>query len=517
MPLDPNIALQGQVANPFQSVGQATQAMSGLQQLANMRQQNQMMQADTQLLNQQASIGDQMQNERQTYTSAMQDPNAPFRNSDGTIDPQKFQVWGNSNIPLMNSQYGGEMLKHNEGINNFKTTIANMATKDHDVANATMSSWLNPDGSLAVKPLDMIKQLEQSRTQMTGVGKNFTDQAQDFIMQNKDNPQALAQGIAQFSRTTTPAVTQQGERRANTSFVNNGAATVPVSNTGDYGNAPGTQTGTGVANQIGPDQRESLIPNPVTGGWSVQQKNPNGQINGLTNPPSQGVYQMSPGDKEQLPALNDERNAARAAYNAAPLQHTNNKIVLDNVDSLLATGNTGNAWRNITSAFGLNPGSADKDGKFDPATAYDLVGKGLERSALQAAQSMGPQTNAGLSAQVAANGSTSYTPAAIKEIVKLNDAITTGAQSYQPGLERAISANSAKGVLAKKDFDAAWGANFDPQIFQMYNAIKANDTGEQAAIIKKLGGTDSPAYKKFMQKAANLQSLSNTGSLPPQK
>ncbi|PEH66248.1 hypothetical protein CRM91_28715 [Burkholderia ambifaria] len=142
-----------------------------------------------------------------------------------------------------------------------------------------------------------------------------------------------------------------------------------------------------------------------------------------------------------------------------------------------------------------------------------MVGKGLERSALQAAQSMGPQTNAGLAAQVAANGSTHYTPAAIKEITKLNDAITTGAQSYQPGLERAIAANPSAGVFAKRSFDQAWGANFDPRIYQMYNAAKSGDAAEVNSIVSSLGGKNSAQFKALMQKAANLQKLSNTGVL----
>ncbi|ABI86462.1 hypothetical protein Bamb_0903 [Burkholderia ambifaria AMMD] len=196
------------------------------------------------------------------------------------------------------------------------------------------------------------------------------------------------------------------------------------------------------------------------------------------------------------------------AYANAGLQHTNNQIVLQNIDNVGATGVSGQAFRNIASAFGFNPGDAK-----DPATAYDMVGKGLERSALQAAQSMGPQTNAGLAAQVAANGSTHYTPAAIKEITKLNDAITTGAQSYQPGLERAIAANPSAGVFAKRSFDQAWGANFDPRIYQMYNAAKSGDAAEVNSIVSSLGGKNSAQFKALMQKAANLQKLSNTGVL----
>ena len=511
MPLDPSIPLQVQSQpNPF---GQAVQTASGLAQLANIRQQNQLMQAETQNLNQSAQYNTQLQNERNVYQSAMQNKNSPFYNADGTIDPNKFQVWGNQNVPLMNSEFGGAMLKQNQAINEYHSTVANMATKDHDIVNAQIGSWVKPDGTLSASPLDMIKQLEASRSQLSGPGKNFVDQAQNFILNNKDNPQALAQGIAQYSRTTTAPATQFSQRQGATSFINTGGATVPVSNTGDFGAAPGTPTGQGIANTLTPGERQTVGTMPGTNTPVIITKSPNGLDTTMTSPSTQGVYVPQPGDQQQLPVLSAERDAARQAYNGAALQHTNNQLILSNIDNVGATGKAGQSWRTLSSMFGFDPGAADKNGNFDQATAYDLVGKGLERSALQAAQSMGPQTNAGLSAQIAANGSTQYTPAAIKEVTKLNDAIVTGAQSYQPGLERAIAANPSAGVFAKRDFDKAWGANFDPTIFQYYNAIKSGDQGEQAAILKKLGGTNSPAYKAMLQKAQNLQTLSNKGSL----
>ena len=55
MPIDPSSPMQVQQGSPFQSMGQATQALSGLAQLQNVRQQNQMMQAETQNLQQTAS------------------------------------------------------------------------------------------------------------------------------------------------------------------------------------------------------------------------------------------------------------------------------------------------------------------------------------------------------------------------------------------------------------------------------------------------------------------------------
>lgn len=513
MPLDPNIALQGQVANPFQSMGQAVQTASGLAQLANVQQQNQLMQAETQNLNQSAQYNTQIQNERNVYQSAMQNKNSPFYNADGTIDPDKFQVWGNQNVPLMNSEFGGAMLKQNQAINEYHSTVANMATKDHDIVNAQIGSWVKPDGTLAASPLDMIKQLEASRSQLSGPGKNFVDQAQNFILNNKDNPQALAQGIAQYSRTTTSPENQATARRASNTFVNTGGATVPVSNTGEYGAQIGTPTGQGVANTLTPGERQTVGTMPGTNTPVIITRSPNGMDTTMTSPSTQGVYVPQPGDDKLVQPLTDERTAAKSAYLAAPTQHTNNQLILSNIDNVGATGKSGQAWRTMASMLGFDPGAADKNGNFDQATAYDLVGKGLERNAVQAASAMGNQTATAINAQVAANGSLNYTPAAIKEVTKLNDAITTGTQSYQPGLERAISSNPSAGIFAKKQFDQQWGANFMPEIFELINAKQNGDQAGEAAIVKKLGGTDSDAYKAMLKKAANLRQLSNTGGL----
>ncbi|MGG1948968.1 hypothetical protein AB1286_29880 [Trinickia sp. NRRL B-1857] len=508
MPIDPSIPLQVNQGSPMQSMGQTLQPMVSLAQLANIRQQNQMMQAETLNLQQQASQGAQLQSERQAYSAALQDPNSSFYNADGTVDPNKFQVWATHNIPLSQNLYGQELLAHTDAINKYKTTVANMSQGDHQIVNAAISSFVRPDGSVTSTPQQMGAQLDALTPQLTGYGTSFVNQAKQAIANTASNPQALGQVLTQLARTTTPATTQQDQRRASTALINNGAATVPVSNTGDYGVQPGTPTGGGIANQVGPEGRQTVTGNPLTGGMSVVNRDANGNITGVTNPPTQGVYVPQPGDVQALPELQAERDSARTQYTAAGTQHENNRIVLSNIDNVGATGVSGPAWRNIASVFGLNPGDAK-----DSATAYDMVGKGLERSALQAAQSMGPQTNAGLDAQIKANGSLGYTPQAIKEITKLNDALVTGTQSYQPGLERAIAANPSAGVFAKRQFDQAWGANFDPTIFRYYNAIKNGDAAEQQAIVKQLGGLNSKGYNAMMQKAKNLQQLSNTGSL----
>jgi hypothetical protein len=509
MPIDASIPLQGQQFSPFQSMNQATQSLSSLAQLQNIRQQNQMMQAETQNLQQSVQYNTQMQNERNTFSQAMQDPNAPFKNPDGTIDYDKMQQWAATNTPLVGSEYGSQIMQLAQHVNQYKTTLSSMADSDMQRTNAVLHSFMGPNGQPITDPQTMTGQLSALKKTLSGPGARYVDMATEAIQKSGSNPQLLQTALGQLARDTTPASTQASQMQGATQMLNNGAQTLPVTTNGEYGQAPGMATGTpGIPNQIGPEGRQQVTTNPTSGAYNVVNRDANGNIIGVTNAPTQNVYQPQPGDAEQKPILAAQRQAAQDQFLAAGAQHENNRIVLSNIDNVAATGSSGQAMRNIASAMGLNIGPG-----VDAATAYDMVGKGLERSALQAAQSMALSTNAGLEAQIRANGSLHYTPQAIKEITKLNDALTSGSQAYQPGLERAIAANPSAGVFAKRQFDQAWGANFDPIVFRYYNAIKNSDTAEQQAILKQLGGTNSKAYSTMMQKAQNLQQLSNTGNL----
>ncbi|MBB2928397.1 hypothetical protein [Paraburkholderia silvatlantica] len=510
MPIDPSIPLQVQQSSPFASMNQATQALSSLAQMKNIQQQGQMFQAETQNLNNQAQTTTQENNEWQSYANLLKnDPQHQIHDpSTGLLDPNKAQSWMQNNMPLTGAKFGDDLINHVNTVNTWRSNVA--ATSDADRARiaSTVGSFIGPNG-LTGTPQQIGTALNTLRGQLASDGGQAT---MGMVMQGLRNtqgdPQTMYNVLSEVSRMATPASTQAAARQGATSFVNNGAQTLPVASTGDFGQQPGSVTGPGINNQVGPEGRQTIGQNPLTGGQTVVNKDESGNITGVTNAPTQGVYMPQPGDKEALPVLQAERDAARQQFSGAGLQHTNNQIVLDNIDNIGATGPAGQAFRNIASAFGFNAGDAK-----DSATAYDMVGKGLERSALQAAQSMGPQTNAGLDAQIKANGSLSYTPTAIKQITRLNDAIVSGTQSYQPGLERAISANPSAGVFAKRQFDEAWGANFDPRIYEMYNAAKAGDTTTVNSIVSGLGGKDSTQFKSLMKKAANLQQLSNTGGI----
>jgi hypothetical protein len=488
--------------NPNQTI----QSLSGILGIANAQQQLQLGQQQLQVGAGTAQSAQQQLDERQLYQSALssgKDPDGnPIKNPDGTLNYPAVSKFANKYLPITGQAVQQGIIQTLDNANNYHSDALKLTNDQRAAVSGVLASGIGePDTSGVMSRLDTLAQQNPDLAPFV----NSTKQSVGSIPPNASpdqRNQILRKGVQALQPAATTAA-QQGNQLITSTGPNGG---VQVSNINPLSATPVGPVGPEIAQGIPLGERSQLTTNPVSGGLAVVNRGGNGQITGVTNPPTQNVYNPSPGDLQAIPGLSAEREQARQAYANAPSAHTNNQLVLQNIDNVAATGPLGQKARNALSVFGLDANS-------DAATAYDLVGKGLERSALQAAQSMGPNTNAGLDAQIKANGSLSYTPAAIKEVTKLNDALTTGVQAYQPGLERAIAADPAKGVIAKRQFDQQWGANFDPNIFKYYNAIKSGDSTEQQAIVKQLGGLNSPGYNAMMKKAQALQQLSNTGSV----
>lgn len=444
--------------------------------------------------------------ERQLLQQTMRDGKDPdgnsLKNPDGSFNTTAFTAFANKSLPLTGQGVVQNVVKtQGDQLGVQKAALGLTGDERNLVSNAFQSAAASEDPlGAATSGLAQLGAMSPQMAAFVKAQAPFVPHLQ--AMSPQQQKQALVTAAQQYAppeATRTATAPQMGT----TTGPNGGVQAVQ---TNPLSAVPMGAVGPETAQGIPLGERSTVGVNPLTNGPTVINKNGQGQVTGITNAPTQGVYVPQPGDAQALPGLSAEREAARGAYASAAAAHTNNQLVLQNIDNVAATGQLGLKARNLLSAFGVNPNS-------DAATAYDLVGKGLERSALQAAQSMGPNTNAGLDAQIKANGSLGYTPQAIKEVTKLNDALTTGVQSYQPGLERAIAANPSAGVFAKRQFDQQWGANFDPNVFKYYNAIKSGDTAEQQAVVKSLGGLNSKGYNAMMQKAQNLQKLSNSGSL----
>ncbi|UTV54783.1 hypothetical protein [Burkholderia arboris] len=500
MPPDFGSPVADQITPP--NPNQGIQTLSNLMSLRGQQQKLQVGAGEAQQAQQQMG-------ERQTLQQAMLSGKDPDGNSlkgaDGQIDPVAMANFANKYMPLTGQGVQQSIIKSlsdrvalNDSVRglgqNYRNDVSGIVRSA--IGTQQTPAELNDAlGAYAKQNPDAAPAVSRAQSLIGSAPANMPQAQRDSALQHLAMQFQPANTTAQEQAPATTQITGPG----------GGSQTVQVN---PYSAVPMGAVGPETAQGIPLGERQTVTQNQLTGGPQVTTKNGQGQVVGITNAPTQGVYVPQPGDKEALPVLSAERDAARTAFTNAGLQHENNRIVLSNIDNVPATGPVGQTVRNIATSMGLNIGP-DVDG----ATAYDMVGKGLERSALQAAQSMGPSTNAGLEAQIKANGSLAYTKDAIKQITRLNDSLTSGLQAYQPGLERAISANPSAGVFAKRQFDQAWGANFDPRIFEMYNAAKGGDTATVNSIVTSLGGKNSAQFKALMQKAANLNQLSNGGGL----
>lgn len=491
MALDPTIALQAQPP----SFDTALKPVASLLGIAGAQQQLQ-----TGRL-QQGQLQSQLE-ERQNLANI--DWNK-FRDKDGNLDPVAA---GNAALQASPAFYGPQLAKQ------FNDVAKDQITIKQGLQNLNESQ--RKDIYAGLGALSMDPQLSPAKV---------LDWASQYSQQNPGAAPLLSTALKHAPKTDDPKQWQQwlitnrnsviapSAQTTNTTLVNDGAATHVVQNS-PY--QPGAVQDVGqIGNQVGPMQREE-VQQDALGNKYIVQRGANGAILNTRQVPGSynavgggstpsGPAVMPPGGQQAIDDAAKEVTAARAAANNAPIMHDLNRQIIAEADKGLNTGSLGALTQKIASATGYSLGEQS-------ATDYNTLGKLLERSALQAAQGMGPHTNAGLEAQVRANGSLDYTPQAIRKIAVLNDALTSGAEHYRSGLEQALQA-SGQNPAAKRSFDQQWSQNFDPRIMRLENAAASGDQKEIAEVMKELGGAGSKAARDLRTKAANLQTLISRGHL----
>jgi hypothetical protein len=488
MALDPTIALQAQAP----SFDTALKPVASLLGIAGAQQQLQ-----TGRL-QQTQLQGQLQ-ERENLSKI--DWNK-FRDQDGNLDPIAA---GNAALQAAPAFYGPALAKQLNDVAKDSITIKQglqnlNKSQREDIASGLGALSMDPQLS-GSKVLDWASQYSQ---QNPG--------AASLLMTALKHAPADPGQLKQWLITNRNSVIAPSAQTTNTTLVNDGAETHVVQNS-PY--QPGAVQDVGqIANQVAPMQREEIQADALNNRYIVQ-RGANGAIlntrpvpgsyNAVTSAPGAGPAMLPPGGAGAIDDAQKEVTAARAAANNAPIMHDLNRQIITEADKGLNTGSLGALTQKIASATGYTLGS-------DSATDYNTLGKLLERSALQAAQGMGPHTNAGLEAQVRANGSLDYTPQAIRKIAVLNDALTSGAEHYRSGLEQALQ-GSGQNPAVKRTFDQQWAQNFDPRIMRLENAAASGDQKEIADLMKELGGAGSKAARDLRTKAANLQTLISKGHL----
>jgi hypothetical protein len=494
MALDPTIALQAQPP----SFDTALKPVASLLGIAGAQQQLQTGQL------QQNQLQGQLQ-ERKNLSKI--DWNQ-FRDKDGNLDPIAA---GNAALQAAPAFYGPTLAKQLNDVAKDSITIKqglqNLNKSQREDIGAGLGA-LSMDPQLSpAKVLDWASQYSQ---QNPG--------AAPLLMTALKHAPADPVQLKQWLLTNRNSVIAPASQTTNTTAVSDGASTHLIQSS-PY--QPGTVQDVGqVANKITPMQQEE-IQTDALGNRYIVQRGANGVIlntrpvpgsyNAVGGVPGTGPVNMPPGGPGMIDDAQKEVTAARAAANQAPVLHDLNRSIIDLVDKGVTTGSASAVWSKAAQVangvFGTNVEFGD-----NTATNYNTLGKLLERSALTAAQGMGPHTNAGLEAQVRANGSLDYTPQAIRKIAVLNDALTSGAEHYRSGLEQALQ-TSGQNPAVKRVFDQQWAQNFDPRIMRLENARASGDQKEVGAVLQEVGGAGSKGARDLMNKARNLNVLIQQGHL----
>ena len=484
--------------NPNQGI----QTLSGLLSLKQQQQALQTGAFEQQATAAKASQAQQENQELQALSqftrTAVQDPT--FRNADGSLNMEKFQKGAAAVAPVYGQAYIGQATSNANAMVDNRKALLGLSNEQRK----TLGGYF---GAVAAKPdatrEDFLDAAERARTVSDDPAyQRSVDRMLMSAPNVRDMPTAQAsQAVRQWARgismeTGAPVSAESGP---SVQMVQGPNGLVP---TNVNPQAPG-----GVA-PVGPTQAQGIAPtivtSPVTGGQGVVGGSP-----GLNPRPigggAQGPNPWQPyaGQQGDIKTYQTEVQGTRQAADSAPTARNINAQILRLADNA-KTGPGTEIWQHAVGAlaapFGLSP-----------TASYQELGKFLEKNAIQNMTSMGgPPSDARLSAAAAANGSTHFSPEALKAVTKFNDATNTALMEYRQGMDRSIGMGQNVDYTRLPAFKAAWAKNFDVDVFRVENAIRDGDKAELTKIRAELG---PKRLAELAQKSANLRMLEQ-GQIP---
>jgi hypothetical protein len=261
-----------------------------------------------------------------------------------------------------------------------------------------------------------------------------------------------------------------------------------------------TPQGAAIPKQLPPQ----IVTAPTTGGQAVVGGAAGTQPQPIGGPAVGGnPWQPYPGQKNDIETYRGEVQNVRAEAQQAPLARNINQQIL-RLTQDAKTGPGSDTWQHVIGAVGAPFG-------LSPTASYQEVGKFLEKNAIASMQAMGgPPSDSRLEAAAKANGSTSFSPEALRTVTKFNDATTTALDQYRQGIDHAVGVGQNVDYTKLPEFKASWAKNFDVNVFRVENAIRDHDTEELGKIKKELGAS---GLKSLAEKRKNLQLLTQ-GNIP---
>lgn len=512
MPFDPSIPLQAK-APSFDDAMKPISSMLNIQNASQELQSRSIQNQANQALLQERN------NVRQLFQNPQQ-----FMDDSGNIDFNKAAPAIMSAAPTQGGQIISGLVSAQKSSIDAKKAMNDLG----DAQRASVGQYVMAQADLP--PEQVFKNLDGLAQLQPGLTPAINHLKQYILTPASNDPKAFKTAVLKAGQAAMAPASQATAIQPNGPVISNGQTTQQF-NDNPIAGPIGPVQGVSVKNQIAPIQQEGIESDSL-GNRYIVQRSPSGAIlntrpvPGNYNPtagttPGTGPASLPPGyDPDSLKA---EIAAARTSANQAPILHDINRTIIDKIDKGVTTGMAGGVLATAKNAFGSAtpswfPGS---DWASSGASDYDILGKMLERSALTAAHGMGPQTNAGLEANIRANGSKGYMPQTLRNIASLNDALVTGSERYNQGL-RAATTSAGGNAFVKNQFDQDWANNFDPRITRLQNATERGDQKEINNVLTELGVknpndqreiANNKAVQGLLGKVRNLDKLTSQGHL----
>jgi hypothetical protein len=190
-------------------------------------------------------------------------------------------------------------------------------------------------------------------------------------------------------------------------------------------------------------------------------------------------------------------------------------FTIDRVDRVLQTVNA------IESDRTFQAGKAGElEGRLRAALGdaeYKLLQKEIADLVVETSQAAGTGTDANTKLIAESTGNVEYPPGVLKKVVTKLRGDAFGAQMQAKGAQAFITNGFGEANL--RNYRDAWNANADPRVFEAM-AIFSSDRlspDQKKKAFDKIKPTDLQSLNEFDRKRKNLESLSQTGALPPRK
>lgn len=489
-----NIAATGVQSNP-------TQAISGMLDMQNKSNQNQIGKQTIQSNDMNLQSQTQANQERVATNDFMSQPENWQTN--GKIDMSKL----NSAIPNIAPQTGSALLQKMGTLSQSQTQADQAQQNMTQSQRAIIAGPLRVMGQMGEQDPQKYADEIDNLVQQNPDNKSLGQLAQAYKMQLQHIPPGphVAEGAIKMSQGLLDPSQQQAQLSPSASLLNKGGEFQPVISTPSVGgNAPtiAPNGAPGIANTLPPGQQQSITKDAY-GRDVVVNRAPTGAITSTGQVPGgQGGFQSlppgeTPGTLAQVQQI--RTNANTAATSAPDQQFNTNQIIKYSNET--DTGKAGGYLRAMKGSLAAVPWTADS------VTNYQLMGHAIaqQQGALAASAGLnGTNASRELAGQQTADGE--WTKPAIQSAARTSRALATGSQLYSQGMENAVGGGDP---FAARTFQNRWSNVANVNSLRLYDAVKnqASDPQGVKAVVDALGGPQSLQYKMSLKKVDEMQKL----------